>query len=84
MDKKDNLTKNQLSYLKLISGYHALTLKTISTNLKKSESSAKQTLNRLVDNGYLVSEKVPKSKYGTSMYWITKKSQKKLKQKIKF
>jgi len=68
------LTKNQLEYLKLISGFHALTLKTIATKLKKSESSAKQTLKRLEENEYIKSRKTPPGKYGVYFYWVTSKS----------
>ncbi len=82
--KSIKLTINQLEYLKLISGFHALTLGKISTKLKKSESSAKQTLNKLVENGYLKTNKSPPGKYGTYFYWITTKTQKLLNQKIKF
>ena len=74
--RKIIITKNQLEYLKLISGFHALTLKTISTKLKKSESSTKQTLNRLIENGYLKSKKSPPGKYGVNLYWITNKTKK--------
>lgn len=68
------ITNNQLEYLKLISGFHALTLETISTKLKKSKSSAKGTLNLLINKGYIKSQKIPPGKYGTIMYWITEKA----------
>ena len=73
------MIKNQLEYLKLISGFHALTLKTISTKLKKSESTARGTLNILIKNGYIKSEMVPPGKYGTRMYWVTQKTRNLLK-----
>ena len=68
------MIKNQLEYLKLISGFHALTLKTIATKLKKSESTARGTLNILIKGGYLKSERIPPGKYGTQMYWVTQKT----------